>query len=421
MGTRQFHPERYAVALLFALALSVSAQSWPRIEITPGSAATGELRFRELVANGANYVGFKAPASVSANKVWILPDADTAGCLTSDGSLNLSWGACGGVTLGTAQTISGQKTFGSSILPSGSVDVGANVTGFRWNNVHIESGLYMGSSQMIDSSRNIGNVNNFTAVGTVTGGTGTFSGALSTAASLAVGGTASANTLSASDRTVYAKEIYIGAFGSSPVKIVDTSRNATFAALTVSSCTGCGSSYLPLAGGTMTGNITMGPSTGAAVSILPPTRTSGLAAGHGSVGDATHPFANVTTGKLELIDRSNAIGVNTTFIHLQAQAATGSQYLDFVDTSGGNMLRLSRAFSGSTTNIATFDMDVIPSSSNTWDLGANGTQWDKVYGQVFYGNGNAGASLSVSCSAGQAVKTITSFGGIITAATCGTP
>ena len=46
-----------------------------------------ELQFFD---NGANYVGFEAPA-LSANQIWVLPASDTAGALTSDGGGNLSW------------------------------------------------------------------------------------------------------------------------------------------------------------------------------------------------------------------------------------------------------------------------------------------------------------------------------------------
>lgn len=52
-----------------------------------------EIRFSETTANGVNYVGFKAPASLTADKIWILPSADgTSGqVLTTDGAGTLSW------------------------------------------------------------------------------------------------------------------------------------------------------------------------------------------------------------------------------------------------------------------------------------------------------------------------------------------
>jgi hypothetical protein len=39
-----------------------------------GTGATGEIRFGNL--SGSNYVGFKAPDEISANKIWTLPAGD---------------------------------------------------------------------------------------------------------------------------------------------------------------------------------------------------------------------------------------------------------------------------------------------------------------------------------------------------------
>jgi len=51
-----------------------------------------ELRFLPF-GGGANYVGFKAPNTIAANKVWNLPNVDGAGgeVLGTDGSQNLGW------------------------------------------------------------------------------------------------------------------------------------------------------------------------------------------------------------------------------------------------------------------------------------------------------------------------------------------
>ena len=55
--------------------------------------AQKELRL--LDADSSNYVGLKAPATVSANVIWVLPAADGAAnsVLTTDGSGNLSFAA----------------------------------------------------------------------------------------------------------------------------------------------------------------------------------------------------------------------------------------------------------------------------------------------------------------------------------------
>ncbi|MBM4253743.1 MAG: hypothetical protein FJ146_17380 [Deltaproteobacteria bacterium] len=56
-------------------------------------AASSEVRFSEATANGSNYVGFKAPSAIAADKIWILPDTDgSAGqVLKTDGAGNLGW------------------------------------------------------------------------------------------------------------------------------------------------------------------------------------------------------------------------------------------------------------------------------------------------------------------------------------------
>jgi hypothetical protein len=65
-------------------------------EIQPfGSAAgsTGEIRFDELVANGLNYIGFKAPNLVATNTIWTLPSADGSNgqVLSTNGAGILAW------------------------------------------------------------------------------------------------------------------------------------------------------------------------------------------------------------------------------------------------------------------------------------------------------------------------------------------
>ena len=53
--------------------------------------AQGEVRFAD--SDSSNYVGFKAPATVGANKIWTLPDADGGAnqVLKTDGSGVLGW------------------------------------------------------------------------------------------------------------------------------------------------------------------------------------------------------------------------------------------------------------------------------------------------------------------------------------------
>jgi hypothetical protein len=58
----------------------------------------GEIRLREATANGTNYIGLKAPATIAADTTFTLPNSDgTAGTvIQTDGSGNLSWVNNGG-------------------------------------------------------------------------------------------------------------------------------------------------------------------------------------------------------------------------------------------------------------------------------------------------------------------------------------
>ena len=67
-----------------------------------------DLRFREATANGTNYVGFQAPATVASDVLWTLPAADgtAAQVLSTNGSGTLSWATAtgGGASVTTSDT-----------------------------------------------------------------------------------------------------------------------------------------------------------------------------------------------------------------------------------------------------------------------------------------------------------------------------
>ena len=76
--------------------LEITPTNGSAIKLNPfstGAGNTGELRMVELVANGTNYVGFKAPDNIAANRIWVLPSTDGLSnqLLKTDGSGNLSW------------------------------------------------------------------------------------------------------------------------------------------------------------------------------------------------------------------------------------------------------------------------------------------------------------------------------------------
>ena len=94
------------------------------------SGNTAELRLYELLANGNNYVGFKAPDTIGYNQVWTLPSADgTSGqIISTDGSGNLSW---------VTSLVSG--AIGSGLLANNSVLSGAVASG-QIGITHLASG-----------------------------------------------------------------------------------------------------------------------------------------------------------------------------------------------------------------------------------------------------------------------------------------
>ncbi|MBM4251845.1 MAG: hypothetical protein FJ146_07725 [Deltaproteobacteria bacterium] len=87
---------------------------------------TGEVRFTELTSGGTNYVGFKAPDAIGANKVWVLPavDGNAGQVLKTDGAGNLGWVSptSGTVTsVGITAPAAGVTVSGGPITGSGNM------------------------------------------------------------------------------------------------------------------------------------------------------------------------------------------------------------------------------------------------------------------------------------------------------------
>jgi hypothetical protein len=84
------------------------------LELPPFGAGTGdtsELRFDELLSNGSEYVGFKAPNAIGTSVIWTLPamDGSSGHVLSTNGSGTLSWvspgaGSVTSITAGTGLT-----------------------------------------------------------------------------------------------------------------------------------------------------------------------------------------------------------------------------------------------------------------------------------------------------------------------------
>jgi len=89
----------------------------PDASVTPSKIAnSGDFAFPADVrlkdGDGSHYVGFQAPTTVSANKVWTLPAADGSAnqVLKTNGSGILSWAADSAVTEGTAVLSTGESS-----------------------------------------------------------------------------------------------------------------------------------------------------------------------------------------------------------------------------------------------------------------------------------------------------------------------
>jgi hypothetical protein len=65
--------------------------------------------------------------------------------------------------------------------------------------------------------------------------------------------------------------------------------------------------------------------------------------------------------------------------------------------------------------------DLYPETTNTYILGTSARRWLEIYATTYYAGATAGVSSTLSCGVGQAVKSITVSGGIVTAVACGTP
>ena len=137
-----------------------------------------EVRFRETTANGTNYVGLKAPASLSADLTYTLPSADgTSGqFLSTNGSGVLSF-ASGGVTgisttaTGTVLTLSDSNVlFGKGgYFAEATLTDGATVT---WNaSTQQVAKLTLGGNRTLSAPTN-GVTGQFISIAVIQDGTG---------------------------------------------------------------------------------------------------------------------------------------------------------------------------------------------------------------------------------------------------------
>ncbi len=113
--------------------LDITPTNGSAIKIQPfGTAAgnTADIRFAELVANGTNYVGFKAPDNITGNKTWVLPGADgsVGQYLKTDGAGNLSWSSDANTTYSAGSGIAVTGTIISNTAPDQTVTIEGDIT-----------------------------------------------------------------------------------------------------------------------------------------------------------------------------------------------------------------------------------------------------------------------------------------------------
>ncbi|PIZ63364.1 hypothetical protein COY16_02170 [Candidatus Roizmanbacteria bacterium CG_4_10_14_0_2_um_filter_39_13] len=109
--------------------LTIESSTAASVQINPfGTSAgeTGELRYMELLANGTNYTGFKAPDSLASSLIYSLPPSQAAGSgyvLANDGSGVLTWEAAtgGGVGAGDITQV-GSVASGVAFFSSATAD-----------------------------------------------------------------------------------------------------------------------------------------------------------------------------------------------------------------------------------------------------------------------------------------------------------
>lgn len=99
------------------------------------SGNTNEIRFLELAANGAHYVGFKAADTIPSNTTWILPSGDgaTGQALITNGSGLLSWGSISNLSSYTntsAGTTSAYDLGTSNFVKANPSTSGLTINGF---------------------------------------------------------------------------------------------------------------------------------------------------------------------------------------------------------------------------------------------------------------------------------------------------
>ena len=369
-------------------ASSLTTSGEAGVDLKPFDANTGgtsDLRFRELVDNGSDYVGLKAPDNIASSIVWTLPNTDGApgDVLTTDGQKRLSWTPAGSGSGGTGGPPTGAAGGDlSSIYPN---PVVAAVGGLAASSV--ASGAI--AANAATSTNTVSKIvrrdaNGDFAAGTITANT--FVGAL-TGNATNVTGTVAISNGGTGATTIAAARTNLGLgtaatlnVGTAASNIVQLDANGKLPAVDGSLLTnvvGTDSSKLSLSGGTLSGSLNL-PTNG----LIVGTDQLVLSGGNVGIGSST-PGAKLDvtgggrfTGQngLELAPYGALTG-NTSELRFDELAANGTHYVGF------------KAPESITSNVI-------------WTLPAS----DGTYGQILSTNGSGGlnwtSSVTVSGTAG---------------------
>ena len=182
------------------------------INLNPYGASSGNtlsIRYRELAANGSNYVAFKAPDSISSNVTWTLPNADGTNhqAMLSNGTGILNW-----FTVGTYTT--------SATAPL------TPAVGDKWFNT-VTGALLLYTSDGVNSQWvELGPTNPLSPVGSNTQVQYNNSGSLGAAAGLTYS-TASGNTVVITSQSLTDTVLTIKGFASQSGNLIDIKNSAS--------------------------------------------------------------------------------------------------------------------------------------------------------------------------------------------------
>lgn len=366
---------RYLVCLtLSTLSLFAQPNQFTTLEVIPrtNNASTGELRFRQLRPTN-RYVGFKAPTAIGASLIWTLPSADSSGCFQSNGSGTLSIGTCGGIPFSDAS----YQLYNSSDSSKRVLFDASGITAATTRTLTMPNAS--------TTLAGLGLAQTFTA-------TNTFHDIAFSASDTYNIGASGTRVQSYYGRTVDLTST------ATPTTAQFYVRRASNAGLI--SAIDNGSSQMEfLVSNNSVEKFFVGESAARFSTTLAVTNTI-TSYGIVPATSATYNIGASSSSKYE--------GVYARFANLYATDSSHPGGV-FMRTSGSN-LRASFSADDSTGG----EFSLIDGSGNQFFSATNGV--------LRFGSGaTAGANVTLSCGAGQAVKTLTTVQGGVTAATCGAP